>query len=295
MANTRDIRNRIKSVKNTAQITRAMQLVAASKMKRAQDLAVKGQTYADRLLATLASIAEQLGEEETVAHPYLEKREVKRRGILLVTTDRGLCGPLNSNLFREIVRFPEEPPVRWFNIGRKGRQYLVRTKRDLQADFTISDKAGYGEVRPILTAMDEQFRAGEIDTIEILYPRFVNTLHQEPRLTPLVPLDNLREFLAEREGEFGQLPSDERQMIFEPGAAEVLSEVLDLYIRKSLYQRILDAKASEHSARMVAMKAATDNANNLVEDLTLEYNKARQAAITQEILEISAATFFNES
>jgi len=132
MANTRDIRNRIKSVKNTAQITRAMQLVAASKMKRAQDLAVKGQTYADRLLATLASIAEQLGEEETVAHPYLEKREVKRRGILLVTTDRGLCGPLNSNLFREIVRFPEEPPVRWFNIGRKGRQYLVRTKRDLQ-------------------------------------------------------------------------------------------------------------------------------------------------------------------
>jgi len=123
----------------------------------------------------------------------------------------------------------------------------------------------------------------------------VNTLNQEPRLTPLVPLDNLREFLAEREGEFGQLPSDERQMIFEPGAAEVLSEVLDLYIRKSLYQRILDAKASEHSARMVAMKAATDNANNLVEDLTLEYNKARQAAITQEILEISAATFFNES
>lgn len=292
MANTRDIRNRIKSVKNTAQITRAMQLVAASKMKRAQDVAVKGLVYGRGLLSVLVNISSQF-EEETSWHPYLEKRAVKRRGILLVTTDRGLCGPLNSNLFRQIPSIEEGAPVRWFNIGRKGRQFLSRTKRDLAADFTISDNAHFSEVRPIIDAMDDQFRKGEIDTIEIFGPRFINTLAQEPRLTPLVPLTSLREFIAEHASEFGEPTRDDREMIFEPSPARVVSEIIDLVIRKAFYQRILAAKASEHSARMVAMKSATDNAKSLVDDLTLEYNKARQAAITQEILEISAATFYN--
>tara|TARA_R100000027_G_scaffold27984_1_gene20249 strand:- start:2868 stop:3746 length:879 start_codon:yes stop_codon:yes gene_type:complete len=292
MANTRDIRNRIKSVKNTAQITRAMQLVAASKMKRAQDMAVKSQDYGRGLLSVLVNLSSRF-EEEQSWHPYLEKREVKRRGILLVTSDRGLCGPLNSNLFRKILSIDEDTPIRWFNIGRKGRQFLTRTKKDLAADFTVSDDAKFAEVRPIIAAMDEQFRAGGIDTIEILSPKFINTLTQEPRLTPLVPLTSLREFIAEHSTEFGASSKDERDMIFEPSPAEVVSQILDLFIRKAIYLRILDAKASEHSARMVAMKSATDNAKSLVDDLTLEYNKARQAAITQEILEISAATFFN--
>ncbi|MGE9291337.1 MAG: ATP synthase F1 subunit gamma [Puniceicoccales bacterium] len=292
MANTRDIRNRIKSVKNTAQITRAMQLVAASKMKRAQDAAIKGRDYGKGLLSVLVNLSTRF-EEQQSWHPYLEKREVKRRGILLVTSDRGLCGPLNSNLFRKILTLEEEPPIRWFNIGRKGRQFLSRTQRDLAADFTISDDATFAEVRPIIDAMDEQFRKGEIDTIEILAPQFINTLAQEPRLTPLVPLTSLREFIAENAAEFGKPSTDEREMIFEPSPAEVVSSILDLFMRKAVYQRILGAKASEHSARMVAMKSATDNAKSLVDDLTLEYNKARQAAITQEILEISAATFFN--
>ena len=293
MANTRDIRNRIKSVKNTAQITRAMQLVAASKMKKAQALAVRGQDYSNRLLAVLANLCCRIDEDEQPWHPFLEQREVRRRGVLLVTSDRGLCGPLNSNLFRKITTFESDPPIRWFNIGRKGRQFLTRTQRDLAADFTVSDEAAYPEVRPIVEAMVQQFREGGIDSIEVLFPKFVNTLNQEPRLTPLVPLTNLREFVRANMEEFGEVSADEREMIFEPSPEEVVSEILDLFIRKSIYQRILDAKASEHSARMVAMKAATDNAKSLVDDLTLEYNKARQAAITQEILEISAATFFN--
>jgi len=293
MANTRDIRNRIKSVKNTAQITRAMQLVAASKMKKAQSLALQGREYSVILIRTLANLSSRFGEKK-ISHPFLEKREVRRRGVLLVTTDRGLCGPLNSNLFRHIVTMSDETPVRWFNIGRKGRQFLTRTKRDLVADFTVSDVASYAEVRPIVGAMTKQFVEGEIDTIEVLFPRFVNTLTQEPFLIPLVPLSDLSRFISEQLAEQGEAESvDEREMIFEPDPQRVVSEILDLYIRKSIYQFILGAKASEHSARMVAMKAATDNAKSLVEDLTIEYNKARQAAITQEILEISAATFFN--
>jgi len=292
MANTRDIRNRIKSVKNTAQITRAMQLVAASKMKKAQEAALSGQDYGKVLLSVLSNIYTHFGEERSW-HPYLEEREVKRRGILLVTSDRGLCGPLNSNLFRQILSYDDTPPIRWFNIGRKGRQFLTRTKRDLAADFTISDDAHYKEVRPIIQTMHDQFCKGEIDTIEVLSPRFINTLTQEPRLTPLVPLHSLREFIEEHASEFGTPSEDEREMLFEPSPAEVVSKILDLFINKAIYLRILGAKASEHSARMVAMKSATDNAKSLVDDLTLEYNKARQAAITQEILEISAATFFN--
>ncbi len=292
MANTRDIRNRIKSVKNTAQITRAMQLVAASKMKRAQDKAVKGREYGRGLLAVLSNLCCHFDEEHSW-HPYLQEREIKRRGILLVTSDRGLCGPLNSNLFRMILSMEDEPPVRWFNIGRKGRQFLTRTQRDLAADFTVSDEAKFSEVRPIIDVMDDQFRKGEIDTIEVLFPKFLNTLAQEPRLTPLVPLHNLRDFITEHESEFGKLTEDDREILFEPSPPEVISQILDLFIRKAIFERILEAKASEHSARMVAMKSATDNAKSLVEDLTLEYNKARQAAITQEILEISAASFFN--
>jgi len=293
MANTRDIRNRIKSVKNTAQITRAMQLVAASKMKKAQEAALRSRDYGTTLLAVLCNICSRF-EEERSWHPFLESRTIKRRGILLVTTDRGLCGPLNSNLFRQLMTYEDNPPIRWFNIGRKGRQFLTRTHRDLAADFTVSDEAKYAEVRPIIQAMDEQFRKGEIDTIEVLSPRFVNTLAQEPRLTPLVPLRSLQEFIDEHSAEFGDVvTTDEREMLFEPSPAEVVSQILDLFVHKAIYLRILGAKASEHSARMVAMKSATDNAKSLVDDLTLEYNKARQAAITQEILEISAATFFN--
>ncbi len=291
MANTRDIRNRIKSVKNTAQITRAMQLVAASKMKRAQNQAAKGRDYTKVLLQVLCRLQENLGEVK-VTHPLFERREVRHRGILLISTDRGLCGPLNGNLFRAVADM-DRTGIRFVNIGRKGRQFLARSKRDLLADFHVSDQAPFREVRPVVQFLVQAFEEGKIDTIEVLFPHFVNTLIQEPRLVPLVPLADLSDFIADNLKEFGEPVSEERDFVFEQSPERLLQEILDLFVAKIIYQRVLESKASEHSARMVAMKAATDNAKNLVDDLTLEYNKARQAAITQEILEISAAAMAN--
>lgn len=291
MANTRDIRNRIKSVKNTAQITRAMQLVAASKMKRAQDQAAKGRDYTKVLLQVLSRLQENLGGAK-ITHPLFERRQVRHRGILLISTDRGLCGPLNGNLFRAVADL-DRSGVRFVNIGRKGRQFLARSKRDLLADFHVSDQAPFREVRPVVQFLVDAFKEGKIDTIEVLFPHFVNTLIQEPRLVPLVPLSDLTDFIAQNLKEFGEPVSEERDFVFEQSPERIIQEILDLFVGKIIYQRVLESKASEHSARMVAMKAATDNAKNLVDDLTLEYNKARQAAITQEILEISAAAMAN--
>ncbi len=289
MANTREIRRRIRSVKNTAQITRAMQLVAASKMKRAQDAALAGRPYA-LLLAEILSALEGEGGFEEVRHPYLEKRPVNHRGILVIATDKGLCGALNANVFRVITKIKEA--ARFIAIGRKATQFLSRTRRELIADFSVSDRVGFGEVRLAVELMIKSFDEKEIDTIEIIYPKFVNALTQEPTLYPLLPLENLRQVLKSiyREAGEAEPPRDTREILFEPAADLILDQLLDLYIKREIYHMVLEAKASEHSARMVAMKSATDNANTLVDDLTLQYNRARQAAITQEILEIAAAT-----
>lgn len=291
MANTSDIRNRIKSVKNTAQITKAMELVAASKMKRAQDRAIAGRPYALLLAEILSAVGERADE---LKHPFLEKREVKRRGILVISTDKGLCGPLNSNLFRLVATIDRS--AAFVAIGRKATQFLTRTARTLLADFSVGDRTRFAEVRLAIEFLLNAYIDGEIDTIEVLYTRFLNTLLQEPTLDPLVPLDNLDEvihsFMASHQATADTHDAkDTREMLFEPGADFILDELVSLYIKREIYHRVLEAKASEQSARMVAMKTATDNANTLVDELTLEYNKARQAAITQEILEISAATF----
>ncbi len=286
MPNTRDIRNRIKGVKNTAKITRAMQLVAASKMKKAQDAALLGRPYAALISRILAAVT---GKIEEFKHPYFEEREIKTRGVLLITTDRGLAGALNANLFREVVKLDAKNTV-FFSIGKKGRQFLSRTGRKLVADFSISESAPFKEFRPVIEAMIDAFRKGEIDTLEVLYPRFRNTLVQEPRLDTFLPLANFRESLETRLSEQGQvLVEDERDFIFEPDPWTILDQLLDRFLKRETYQLLLDARASEHSARMVAMKAATDNAKKLSDQLTLQYNKARQAGITQEILEITAA------
>jgi len=292
MPSTKEIRGRIKSVKNTSQITRAMQLVAASKMKKAQDAALAGRSYAVLLAEILSSVA---GQEAAQEHPLLAKRTVKRRGILLVGTDKGLCGPLNSNLFKKVMEVEGE--ASYITIGRKATQFISRTKRPLLADFPLSDKVTYAEVRAVVNYMLELYEEGQIDTIEILYSAFVNTLVQHPTLLRIVPLHDLDSLIEEVKERFkislSDTSNDEREFIFEPNAAEILHELPALYVKQLIYQSLLGSKASEHSARMVAMKAATDNAKNLVDDLTLEYNKARQAAITQEILEIAAATQFN--
>jgi F-type H+-transporting ATPase subunit gamma len=287
MASTRDIRRRIKSVKNTRQITKAMELVAASKMKKAQQAALAGRAYTQLLSDMLARLAPRVSE---LKHPFLDQREIKTRGVLLVTTDKGLCGPLNANLFKLVTEI--KTPVKFFAIGRKGAQFLARTKRDLVADFQVQDRAPFAEVKVAVQVMVEKYLAGEIDTVEVIYPRYKNTLVQEPTLRPVLPLSSLASFIASAQADAGvTATSDDRDMIFEPGAPEVLEALIPFYVNRHIYQLVLSARASEHSARMVAMKTAKDNATKLVGELSLEYNKARQAAITQEILELAAAQF----
>ncbi len=296
MANLRDIRRRIKSVKNTRQITRAMQLVSSSKMKRAQDAAVAGRPYALLLADLLDTVGEKLElSGQTLSHPFFENREVKTRGIILLSTDKGLCGPLNTNLFREVID-QVNGDAKFVTVGRKGTQFISRTQRNLVADFTVSDKVSYSEIRAMLKLVIDAYNMGEIDTVEIAYPSFVNVLIQEPvlqKLLPIVDLQEVLEQLSKRTGEEGALVkarSDKREMSFEPSPEEVLQELPSHYVKVIIHQLLLESRAAEHSARMVAMKAATDNASTLVDDLTLDYNKARQAAITQEILEIAAAS-----
>lgn len=287
MASTRDIRRRIKSVKNTRQITKAMELVAASKMKKAQQLALAGRPYTQLLSGMLAALAPRVGE---LKHPFLDQREVKTRGILLVTTDKGLCGPLNANLFKLVTEI--KTPAKFFSIGRKGAQFIARTHRDLVADFAVQDRAPFSEVKVAVEHMVQKYLAGEIDTVEVIYPRFRNTLIQEATLRPVLPLASLASFIESAHTEAGTAHKrDDRDMLFEPGAPQVLEALIPFYVNRHIYQLVLSARASEHSARMVAMKTAKDNATKLVGELSLEYNKARQAAITQEILELAAAQF----
>jgi len=284
VASTRDIRRRIKSVKNTRQITKAMELVAASKMKKAQAAALAGRPYAQQLASMLSALASRAEES---MHPFLAKREVKTRGILLVTTDKGLCGPLNANLLKIVADV--KTPAKFVAIGRKGAQFLVRTHREMLADFPVHDRVPFNEVKVAVEFLMKQYLDGVVDTVEVIYSRFKNTLVQEPLIRPILPLADVAEFQAILNP--SPRPADTRDMLFEPSAESVLDALLPFYVNRFLYQVVLSAKASEHSARMVAMKTAKDNATKLVGELSLEYNKARQAAITQEILEISAAAY----
>jgi F-type H+-transporting ATPase subunit gamma len=293
MASTRDIRRRIKSVKNTRQITKAMELVAASKMKKAQQSALAGRAYAELMAEMLAALADRVEEAQ---HPFLAKREVRTRGIILVTTDKGLAGPLNANIFKLVVDI--KTPAKYAVVGRKGAQFIARTHRDLLADFHVSDRVAFNEVKIVAEFMVKQYLDGVVDTVEIIWPRFKNTLVQIPTILPLLPLSSVRDVVADLRADAGHAApraaatnAVENQMLFEPNPSAVLEALLPLYINREIYQQVLDAKASEHSARMVAMKTAKDNATKLLGELTLEYNKARQAGITQEILEIAAAQF----
>lgn len=290
MANTRDIRNRIRGVKSTRQITKAMQMVATSKMKRAQEAAKVGRPYA----LLLADIIGTLSDNRLLTdESFFESRPVKHRGILVISTDKGLCGGLNANLFRLFSEV--DSSAKFVAVGKRATQYLSRTHRDLLADFTVSDRAPFAEVRKVVEFLFHAYQEETVDTVEVAYTSFVNTLTQEPEIVQLLPFADLETMLAKLHARFGspedELVKDPREIIFEPSREEILAELAALYVKQEIYQLILESQASEHSARMVAMKNATDNAGKLVDDLTLQYNRARQAAITQEILEISAASF----
>ena len=288
MASTRDIRRRIKSVKNTRQITKAMELVAASKMKKAQAAALAGRPYAELMAKMLGAIADRVEEAQ---HPFLAKREIRTRGIILITSDKGLCGPLNSNVLKVVTDI--KTPAKYVVIGRKGTQFIARTHRDLLADFPANDRTSFADIKIIAEFMVKQFIEGVVDTVEVIWPRFRNTLVQAPTIMTLLPLTSVKDIIADLHSDAGlavttATKSADNPMLFEPDAASVLEAILPLYINRELFQHAIDAKASEHSARMVAMKTAKDNATKLLGELTLEYNKARQAAITQEILELTA-------
>jgi F-type H+-transporting ATPase subunit gamma len=280
MANLRDIRRRIKSVKNTAQITKAMQMVAAAKMRKAQQAALAGHPYAEVLNRVLVSLRERVSEG---AHPLLEQRPVKKSLVLLITTDKGLCGALNTNVLREAATL-DAATTEFVASGKKGASFLARTGRKMIADFSLPDSPTFLQTKAISKFCLEKFLSGEVDSVSVLYPKFVNTLTQKPVLVPMLPISE--EAAA---GVNGSHQADGAQYLFEPDSDEVLNAVLPYYFHFTVFQMILDARASEQSARMVAMKSATDNAKGLVKDLTLEYNKARQASITTELLEITTA------
>jgi F-type H+-transporting ATPase subunit gamma len=286
MPSTRDIRRRIKSVKNTAQITKAMQMVAASKMRKAQQSALAGRPYAGLMNTMLASVTAHAGD---FTHPLIEERPVKKRAVLLVSSDKGLAGALNSNLMREAAKFDRETTV-FMTAGRKGAQFIARTRRQLAAEFTYKDAPLFAEARAISKFARELFEKGEVDSVDILFTKFISTLDQKPDLRPLLPVGEVRGVSAGVPQEkVLSLPSGATEYLFEPNPAAVFGALLPHYLNYQVYQILLEAKASEHSARMVAMKNATDNAKQIIKDLTLEYNKLRQANITKELLEISSA------
>jgi F-type H+-transporting ATPase subunit gamma len=277
MPSTLDIRRRIKSVKNTAQITKAMQMVAAAKMRKAQAAALAGRPYQDALGRVLAAIK---GRVEPSANRLLAVRPVKKELVLIFSTDKGLCGPLNTNLFRELANL-DGAAVSFAGSGRKAIQYIARTKRDLAAEFVLKATPKFSEVRPISKFIVDKFVSGEVDQVRVLYSKFVNTLTQIATLKTLLPIP------VEELDITG--PENPAGCLFEPDEKSVLDAILPHYIAFQLWQTLLNSRASEHSARMVAMKTATDNAKQLTKDLTLEYNKVRQANITTELLEITTA------
>ena len=280
MANTREIRRRIRSVENTAKITNALQLVAASKMRRAQDRALQARPYAEKMREVLGHLSGVIGETEG-SHPLLERRPVQETTVIFVTPDRGLCGGLIANLERhvgEIVLGPETGgDVSMVPVGRKGSDYFRRFGVNYRAQFQeLGDYPGLAETQPISRIAIEEYTAGGVDQVLLVYAAFVNTVTQTPVTIPLLPIEH---------AEGGQ--TSESVYIFEPSPQEVLAELLPRYVHLLVYQAILEAAASEQSARMVAMRNATDAANEMIDDLTLVYNKARQEQITSELLDIT--------
>jgi F-type H+-transporting ATPase subunit gamma len=287
MPSTRDIRRRIRSVKNTAQITKAMQMVASSKMRRAQINALAGRPYAELMNKVLGSVTLDATD---FSHPLMEKRTGEKRAVILVTTDKGLCGALNSNLTREAAKFDKDTTV-FVCAGRKGSQFIARAKRALAAEFTYKDSPLFAEARAISRFVQEMFIKGEVDRVDVLFTNFVSTLVQKPETLQLLPIGEIKGVQVGVQGQETSVALEKSavEFQFEPGADQVLGALLPHYLNFQVYQILLESKASEHSSRMVAMKNATDNAKQLIKDLTLEYNKLRQANITKELLEITTA------
>ena len=283
MNSPRDLRRRIKSISGTAQITKAMQMVAASKMRKAQQAALDSRPFA-RLLYRIQRSA--TAHAHAFTHPLLDARQVRKRAVVLIAADKGLCGALNTNVFRVAAQFDQRSTV-FITAGRKAAQFVARTRRKLIADFPYGDTPRFAEARAVAALSRDLFLKGEVDEVRIVTSRFVNTLTQTPISVELLPIGEITEVkIAGAEPEEA-LAADTTEYVFEPNPNVVLSYLLPHYLNIVTYLAMVNAKASEQSARMVSMKNATDNAETMIKDLTLEYNKLRQGSITQELLEIA--------
>jgi F-type H+-transporting ATPase subunit gamma len=283
MASTRELRRRIRSIGSTAQITKAMQMVAASKMRKAQQAAIDVRPFA-RLLYRIQRTATTHAVD--FAHPLLETRDVRKRAIILVASDKGLCGALNSNLFRLVGRYDPHSTV-FIAAGRRAAQFVARTRRHLLAEFPYGDTPRYAESRAIAALARDLFLKGEVDEVLIAATRFVNTLVQQPVVLEFLPVGDIRSVEIPGAPKPEAASRDMREFLFEPSAEDVIEFLLGHYLNVVVHLVLLNAKASEQSARMVSMKGATDNADALIKELKLAYNKLRQGQITQELLEIA--------
>lgn len=291
MPSSRDLRRRIKSIKNTSQITRAMQMVSATKMRKAQNKTLSARPYWRSLLQAIVQMADKINPG---AHPLLMDNGSSKAGVLVLSTDKGLCGSLNANIFRLLGRqLPDisSQDIVYYTVGKKVRDFIVRTGKILVADFPNPDNISFLEAGSLRKLLLEAFLSGEVGQVFVAYPRFISTLRQDARLTQILPIK--KEALVDVLSLFGAEDSEngvaKEEMLFEPDADSILDYALIHLIETRIYQILLQTKASEHSARMVAMKNATDNAKDLVLDLQLTYNQMRQDAITKELLEITSA------
>ncbi len=280
MPSLRDLRRRIRSVRNISQITKAMEMVAASRMRRAQQRVMASRPYAHAIAEVIADIA-ALDIDPERRPKLLDSRPVSTVGIVLITSDRGLCGALNSNVIRTATTLALETlqkPVRWITVGRKGRDFMLRYGQNVTAEFTgLGDYPSLMDVAPIARIAMDEFEQGRVDEVYVIYTRFISTLVQRPHVMKLLPVEPRAELSGRR-----------INYIYEPNAVTILAALLPRFVESEVYQAVLEAVASEHSARMVAMRNATDNAVELIKDLTLTYNKTRQWTITKEMLEIAA-------
>lgn len=293
MATARDIKRRIQSVKNIAQVTRALEAVSASKVRRAQEQVLNSRAYSNKAWEVLVNVAEAVG---AVASPLLEARdEVRAVDIILITSDRSLAGAYNNNIIRTAERFAAtlglpNDKIRWITVGRKGRDHLVRGRHNVIAEFSNLPAApGFSEILPIGKIVVDDFLAGTADQVFVAYTDYINTLTQRPtvvNLLPLIHFEPRNKVQAEYLKAEPEATSKGRDYIFEPSAAAIVNEIVPRFTALQVYQAVLESLASEHSARMIAMRNASENAIALTADLTLEYNKARQQAITSEILDI---------
>jgi F-type H+-transporting ATPase subunit gamma len=283
MPSPRELRRRIKSISGTAQITKAMQMVAASKMRKAQQAAIATQPFA-RLLYRIQRSATTRTVDFT--HPLLDVREVRRRAVILIAADKGLCGALNTNVFRIAAQFDPASTI-FITAGRKAAQFVARTGRQLAAEFAYGDSPTFPEARAISGFARDLFLKGEVDQVQIVTTRFVNTLTQEPVSIEYLPVGEIKGLKVVGAQPEEALAADTAETLFEPSPEALLGYLLGHYLNIYIYYMLLNAKASEQSARMVSMKNATDSAESLIDALTLEYNKLRQGNITKELLEIA--------